>query len=395
LQGNKGGNVVGARLNQGSKGDMVTEESETWPGWTLADALERTADPDLWKSWLETWPETYQDLNALIVESPPTPVLKDHLWEHFTTGRLVVTGVGDRGGDPSVLDAATLKAYNVPDWSGSIVRSDKNAQIDEVRVFPVVRSPGAAKRVIGLSLVQAFRQLVLEDPEVVALSKPLTRYVRVFKEGSFPGGAVSYLWPLDLTADGCAYQFVSSFGGFVGDALPSASKEQSAVSVALVDRLQALRGLLATGKVLARGTSARTDTAVVIPALEWSRSNVSIDVENGDFCEIENYTAKIRWSSISLEAPEKRDTPPRDLLRPTTPAKEKSAAVPPKNANAAKLTPTEARVRTAIGAIFPDGFPDGLSAKGRNKQIIDWVKKNGPQPVSAKSINRYVSKFIS
>jgi hypothetical protein len=59
------------------------------------------------------------------------------------------------------------------------------------------------------------------------------------------------------------------------------------------------------------------------------------------------------------------------------------------------LTPTEARIRTAIAAIFPDGFPDGLSAKGRNKQIIEWVKKNGPEPVSAKSINRYVSKFIS
>jgi hypothetical protein len=129
--------------------------------------------------------------------------------------------------------------------------------------------------------------------------------------------------------------------------------------------------------------------------LEWSRSNVSIDVQNGDFCEIENYKAKIRWSSISLEAPEKRDTPPRELLKPTTPAKVKSAAVPPENAKAAKLTPTEARIRAAIAALFSDGFPDGLSAKGRNKQIIDWVKKNGPEPVSAKSINRYVSKFIS
>jgi hypothetical protein len=83
-------------------------------------------------------------------------------------------------------------------------------------------------------------------------------------------------------------------------------------------------------------------------------------------------------------------------MKRAAPVKVKSATVPPEaNANAAKLTPTEARIRTAIGTIFPDGFPDGLSAKGRNKQLIDWVKKNGPEPVSARSIERYVSKFSS
>jgi hypothetical protein len=78
------------------------------------------------------------------------------------------------------------------------------------------------------------------------------------------------------------------------------------------------------------------------------------------------------------------------------PAKAKSAWVLNKaKANAARLTPTEARIRDAIAALFPDGFPEGLSVKGRNKQIIEWVGKNAPEPVSAKSINRYVIKFMS
>jgi hypothetical protein len=362
----------------------------------LAEAFERTANPDLWKAWVRTLPFSEEQHGFLISAAGPGSALQDNLWDHFTTGRLVVTGVRKPGGAPVVLDAATLSALNVPDWNGSIARSDENAQILEIRVFPVARSPDAARRVIGLSLVQAFRRLVLEDPEIAALSKPLTRDVTVFKEGQFPGMFVNYHWPLDLTADQCAYEFVNS--PIVMDyGTPSPSKEQSAVSVALVDRLQALRELLSSGKVLARGTSGRTDSAVIIPPLEWSRSNVSIDVRNGDFCEKENHKPKIRWSSIFLEAPHQQDPPRRDMLKAARPAKIKSASVPPEaNANAAaKLTPTEARIRTAIAAIFPDGFPDGLSAKGRNKQIIDWVKKNGPEPVSAKSINRYVSKFIS
>jgi hypothetical protein len=387
---------LGCRQIEKCKGNMVTEQPETCSGWTLAEALERTADPDLWKAWVSTLPFSEEQHGFLIPAAGPSPALQDNLWEHFTTGRLVVTGANKPGSAPVVLDTATLSEFNVPDWKGSIARSDQNGQMHEIRVFPIVRSPDAPKRITGFSLVQAFRKLVLEDPEIAALSKPLTRDVTVFKEGQFPGPYVNYHWPLDLTAEQCAYAFVNSpFANIYFD-IPSPSTEQSAVSVPLVDRLQALRGLLLSGKVLGRGTSVRTDSAVIIPALEWSRSNISIDVRNGDFCEEENHKPKIRWSSISLEAPHQQDPPQRDMLKAARPAKVKSAAVPPEaNANAAKLTPTEARIRTAIGTIFPDGFPEELSAKGRNKQIIDWVKKNGPEPVSAKSINRYVSKFIS
>jgi hypothetical protein len=128
----------------------------------------------------------------------------------------------------------------------------------------------------------------------------------------------------------------------------------------------------------------------------WARPNASIDVQNGDFCEQENHKPKIRWSSISLEAPHQQDTPEGNLLKTAKPAKAKIASVPNKaKTNAAKLTPAEARIRDAIAANFPDGFPEGLTVKGRNKKIIEWVSKNAPGPVSAKSINRYVSKFMS
>jgi hypothetical protein len=232
-----------------------------------------------------------------------------------------------------VLDAATLSAFNVPDWNGSIARSDKNAHINDIRVFPVLRSPDAAKRIISLSLVQAFRNFVLEDPEVAALSKPLTTDAAVFKEGYFPNG-LSHRWPLRLTADQCADEFVHTLFHIIGDAPRRPSRDQSRVSFALADRLLALRELLSSGKVIGRGTSSRTDNVVTIDPPMGGRAGVSIDVQNGDFCEEENNKPVVRWRSISLEAPHQQDPPQRDKLKARSPAKVKSAPSVPPKANA-------------------------------------------------------------
>src|SRR4051812_37944455 len=94
---------------------FVTEQFRACSGWTLAEALERTADPDLWKAWVSTLPFSEDQHGFLMPAAGPDPALQDNLWQHFTTGRLVVTGVRNNGGAPVVLDAATLSAFNVPD----------------------------------------------------------------------------------------------------------------------------------------------------------------------------------------------------------------------------------------------------------------------------------------
>ncbi len=128
---------------------------------------------------------------------------------------------------------------------------------------------------------------MLEDPEVAALNG-LLRDPSAIKKGMRPGLSMNLYWPLDIPAEELAFAYVSSPFVDLGKPLPVPSKEQRDVAFALVDRLDALRYLLGSGGVTAKGTLSQTGEVVLIDPLQWKRAGVLVHASNGDLCTEQN-----------------------------------------------------------------------------------------------------------
>jgi hypothetical protein len=165
----------------------------------------------------------------------------------------------------------------------------------------------AANHLHGLSLIEAFKKLVLNDPEVVALSKPVVAadngHAAVFRDGQAPGPGVDFHWPLDSTASAIAFRFVESFLTVIGDPIAAPSPAIFAVSEVLADRIARMRDFLASGEIAAFGTFVLSGLEVPIGRLQWTRSGISIDVSNGDLCEGQDHRAVPKWTGVSLRLP--------------------------------------------------------------------------------------------
>jgi hypothetical protein len=166
----------------------------------------------------------------------------------------------------------------------------------------------AANHLHGLSLIEGFKMLVLNDPEVVALSKPVVAadkgHAAVFRDGQAPGPFVDFHWPLDSTASAIAFRFVASPLIIVGDPIATPSSAIFAVSEVLADRIARLRDLLANGQISAFGTFVQSGLEVPIGRLQWTRSGISIDVSKGDLCEGQDHRAVPKWTGVSLRLPD-------------------------------------------------------------------------------------------
>jgi hypothetical protein len=266
------------------------------PGWTIAEAIERTSDPD---HLIVSPSENASNANQQ----------KIALWDRFSRGELVATGCFDSPtASPDPIDPQTLLTL---DWSGppsSTLNGPAGSGVEvfNIRVFPVLRAPNAAGYLNGLSLADAFRRYVLDDPEVVALGKRVVkttkRHADVFRDGMFPGPLDNFDWPLNATAGSMEYSFVPQSPS-VDHWLPTPSAMISAVSAALADRIQGLRAVLASGSICAFGTS-QSGIEGPIGRLQWLRSGISIDVRNGDLCDGQDHRAVPKWTGLSLRLPD-------------------------------------------------------------------------------------------
>jgi len=273
--------------------DVVTDSLS---GWSLVEAMERTSDPD---------PVGHEAAGA--------SRQKIALWERLSKGLLVLTGCFDTpSAAPVVIDPQDLSAL---DWAGEsstilVGGAGSNVEVFNVRVFPILRAPNAANHLDGLSLTDAFRRYVLNDPEVAGLGKRVVnatkRHAGVFRDGLFPGLTGDFHWQLDATDESIAYNFVTQPLG-VDEWLPTPSAMISAVSAALADRLQGLRQVLSAGSICASGTFARSGVVGPIDRLQWMRPGMSIDVSRGDLCEGQDFRAVALWTGLSLRL---ADAPP-------------------------------------------------------------------------------------
>jgi hypothetical protein len=166
----------------------------------------------------------------------------------------------------------------------------------------------AANHLHGLSLIEGFKKLVLDDPEVVALSKHVVAadkgHAAVFRDGQAPGPFVDFHWSLDSTASAIAFRFVASPLIIIGDPIATPSSAIFAVSEVLADRIARLRDILAKGQISAFGTFVQSGLEVPIGRFQWTRSGVSIDVSNGDLCEGQDHRAVPKWTGLSLRLPD-------------------------------------------------------------------------------------------
>lgn len=240
-------------------------------------------------------------------------------------------------------------------------------------------SPINARRLNGLSLAEAFSKYVLGDPDVTALAALVLKqdeaYMAIFREGRYPGPYVEYAWPLDITADELAYQFVRPVVYFLGPD-PTISKEIRDVSAALVARIGMIRELLTSGKIIARGTFARTGIVSEVARLQWARRESYIDVQNSDLLEDDHGKHVVKWSGLTLHLPA------------ATPLK--AQVIDVVRSVGGINTAHRASVEAAVAALWPKGIPQGVTVKDRDRQINDWQRLNRQVVTSGKTIKRHL-----
>jgi hypothetical protein len=258
----------------------------------------------------------------------------------------------------------------------------------------------AANHLHGLSLIEGFKDFVLNDPKVVALSKQVVAAYKghavVFRDGQTSGPFIDFHWPLDLSASEIAFRFVSLP---FGDA-PTPSAAISAVSEALADKIGALREILAGGKLVAFGTVVGTGIEGPIGRLQWIRGGISIDVRNGDLCEGQDYRAVPKWTGLSLQLPNvplpsngpssRISKIPRDQIQTKEkPLKECLAWLEAMMSNAEILPRSRDDLWAEAQLKWPKKFTERAFRKTREYAIIKteaWAwKAPGPKPKSSHS----------
>jgi hypothetical protein len=238
----------------------MTESVEA--GWSFEEALAKTSDPLLW--------DRYQAESRQ--QTPTSADLRRSLIAEL------LTKIGRR------LFAAVPKLTNsVGGWTsiGRVALEEKIARerIEDTRLFAPLKAPNAIERLKDRGLAEVFQQDLLDDPEVVVLLKR-NGTPDLFEGGRAPGWCVRYHWPLEPAAPDLAW--LMEGGIFImGGPERTPTREVSMLSEAVVDRISILRGLLVSGKIRAFGLSNHFGESF-IPARQWARKDMSIDVASGD-----------------------------------------------------------------------------------------------------------------
>jgi hypothetical protein len=239
----------------------------------------------------------------------------------------------------------------------------------------------AAEDLHGMTLAQAFRRFVLDDPEVAAVGQLVISqhgHADVFLRGQCPGPFVDYRWPLATNPSELAHHFVWVIIHFVGEPDPGPPPIIEHAARLLVGRIERLKRALVGGRVIARGTFAASGTVLEIDSLQWMRENMWIDVVNSDLCSGIYARAEPVWTGVSLIATSKGR-----IARPVRREGAHSAALP--------LSVEQSSVEQAIQALWPHGMPLGVPVKARNQMIINWQRQNGCAVVSDRTIQRYLA----
>ena len=187
-----------------------------------------------------------------------------------------------------------------------------------------LKAPNAVEHLKDQGLAETFQQCVLNDPEITVLLD------RTGKRNQLEGGRcplgpyIDYHWPLDATASDFEYRLprdgLLSFGG----PEPRASREVVALSEAFADRIRAFRALLISGEIHALWP-VKGFRREFVPARQWARKNLSIDVANGDLCEEDDNGKFVPlWTGIELQPPTTEPARPSQAVEQATKTRKRS-----------------------------------------------------------------------
>jgi hypothetical protein len=262
------------------------------------------------------------------------------------------------------------------------------------------------------SYADAFKQFVLEDPEVVAFArqgiKSAPEYEAVFCKGRCtPYGAAE--WPVDSerwATIGFVHPDPKQRSDFDCFAEP-APIEIALAAEALLRRYRALIGMLRQGKRDAYGVAESTGLVERIPRSIWQHEDFHISAQGDVFqtnhkCEDYPFDSLIRrWSAIELRAPGTARTTTTSTfhVQPTTfeggPSftSNYEISVPPHRKLRRRKTPKADLVAAALEAEGLTVRPVGLTYKeiaARIRPRLSGV--NMTDEALAKTIGRYFNK---
>jgi len=390
----------------------MTLQSDVSRGWTIVDAFERVASPAQWDAWIAAR-DAYVAVSTPVpsgpgsfIHQPPQKIadlkdaaqaalsaVKSNLWKLLEADHLVATGSREGpSAHPTIIHPLAWRSLNWPKMESSIVRErfGTKTKIYNVRIFPVLHAPDASSRLKGLSLAEAFRKFILEDPEVATLGKRVMRdegYEEVFRDGQAPGPTVDFHWPLGASADDLAASLCLPLSYGPEAPLPIPSIQVIAAANALADRWSALRRSLVRGDIEALGTFTQTGVSTEISKAQWTRDGLLVHVRNSDLCEVDKGRPVPRWTGITLGI----SLGPSDNVA----AAGLASRSPIIGQTARELEGTKRRsaqresIDQAVRAIWPNGVPKGMMVGKRNQQITDWQRSNGLAVPNDKTIDRY------
>jgi hypothetical protein len=183
-----------------------------------------------------------------------------------------------------------------------------------------LRQMGGVAQLNGLSLVQAFKKFVVEDPVVIELGRRASQVEKgsgsIFENGQFPGPFVTWRWPAVLDDYDLSACFMRPLMRYPGDVEPKAKPEVRVALEALADRYSSLIEALSAGGIIACGTFVKTGAHGPVDRLLWSRTTTWIDVRDGDLLELVSDELEPVWRGLGLQVADGRSDRNVPTLKP-------------------------------------------------------------------------------
>ena len=309
--------------------------------------------------------------------------------ELLISGRLIAFGrPGSLAAQPQHISADIWPSlYRMRSAPTAVTESRKGGFVFvAVSIYPVIKAPNAATILDGKSFAEAFREAVIDDPEVSTLGRHAVHlrpeYKAILKEGKpYTHGAIAE-WPVFGFDCGAGKGSGSDPIGCLADK-PPVEAVQDALG-ALSDRYNALMNLLATGAIEAIGLSMGDRKQTPVQRTIWSHRDFHVNPISGDLYELNKEAVdpptdrltKV-WTGLLLKA-----HPPGASQGVVTDLGRRPASRRPR--------PKFDQVRAALLEAEIDIRSAGKSAKALASQIADRL----PYPVKTASQLEALAKMI-
>jgi hypothetical protein len=324
-----------------------------WPeiGCSLAEARKRTAEQACGRDW--------QAESKLIDEE-----FEVHCIELLRSGRLIGYGrPGTSNAGQQSISMTQWKSFSRIEWESSTAADDRPGgnSFFNVCVYPPLLAPCHTDLLTGLTLLEAFKQLVLGDAEVALLGRKAVQlspdFAAAFVNGRCEIHGVEE-WPLafdrwamlSTVHPDPAKQ--SIYDG-AGDPDPI---EVVIAAEALKHRYRALISKLQRGEIEGRGLPAAPGYLDVIPRSIWSHEEFHFDARTGDvFQDNPESTGRHdrlirRWIGVMLQRPNLPDRPMQlagMMFHGKPPVHDRSPSGTPESQQA---SPTQSKAVTRVEA---------------------------------------------